>query len=686
MRVMNKNPLIDPGPVRLIGISFSILNLTFLLRLIWVLIKHNYDIGTSVLLITVILIQVFFVISGFYRNLVKKMVQLLSIPGIIFFVFFSFSLIKKGVKLILISQTNFIRSEIGTWFLSLFLWLTCLIIIQSIRELLLRIQTKDPNPSSNKFASRILLLGFIFILSLMIGFWLYTQLINPLPIYSYYDPEYSYMLNSLTPFKDLELYRRMDHPGTFMQILGSIIAVILSPLTMLKGGYPYQYHINHPDTFLLLARLIVILMNSSVLYLLYKQLKNPRKWSDALAGVCILIAYFAAHKMSFKFLTIWSPNSFNFSIGTAILLVLYKITTQNEKIDHRTLWMFSVATGLAATFHIYMISLIVGSISTIFFLSFFENRAWVPALKSAGKFILGSVIGYISGTLIILPYYGDFLQWIINIITHQETYGTGVEGFPSLASIFQNIQVLWRSNLSLFLIWGFSVFIFTILWVFRKNSFTSKYRIWAFVIGINIQIISLIIIIGKHPGDRYLLSIASICPLLFLSIYDLINEYQLTSKVLFGLTLGLLLVSLSINVKNNIDNHADTNRYLDSYQSEIDDFISSYSQENQVDPGQVTIYWTYNTFSPCYSLWLGNDFSKKRFTDEIGELCPNDLQFDVWDRTITGSNLNGLEALRNQQEHSILIGDSQTIDNSSDFEFTEVVDSQYLNLGFIIIH
>ena len=196
----------------------------------------------------------------------------------------------------------------------------------------------------------------------------------------------------------------------------------------------------------------------------------------------------------------------------------------------------------------------------------------------------------------------------------------------------------------------------------------------------------MIIIIGKHPGDRYLLSIASICPLLLLTIYDLINEYPITSKVLFSLTLGLLLVSLTLNLKNTLDQHLDTNRYLKSYQKDIDDFISSYSQKNQVSPDQVKVYWTYNTYSPCYSLWLANDFSKKRFTNEINELCPNDFQFDVWDRTITGTDLRGLETLLNQQEHIIVIGNNRTIAKNAEFEFIEVVPSEIENLGYIIFH
>lgn len=220
-----------------------------------------------------------------------------------------------------------------------------------------------------------------------------------------------------------------------------------------------------------------------------------------------------------------------------------------------------------------------------------------------------------------------------------------------------------------------------VLWFIKRNEENTYSKIWAFILGLNVQIISLLFIIGKQPGHRYLLSIASVLPLYILALYDLTKNNQVLSKVLFSTISISLSAFFIVNLTTSLNNHNDKVDYLSDYQDEITNFVVDYSEEKQISPDQVTIYWTYGTYSHCYSLWFGNDFSKSRFTDEIIDVCPNELQFDVWDQSITGTKDRGIEVLTEQQEYSIMIGRERYLEKYDGDAF--IVNSNVKNLSFI---
>ncbi len=356
--ILKNFPSIKFRSEKITGLFFSVFNIFFCLRLIWQLFHTVLNRNAILLLGIVFLFQILFIIAGFQKKLFQRILSLIHLAGSPFLIFFVFIFVKRLLKPMLVDQPINIRVEIGTWYLAIFLFLAFVIIINFFRDLSFRVTETIPESDRNQFQYKFIKYGHFLIIFLVVGYWIYTQAINPLPIYSNYDPEFTYMLNSLTPFKDLELYGRMDHPGTFLQIAGSLFVIVLSPISIINDGYPYIYHINHPEAFIYSARFLILLLNISTIRLIYKYFKFPNTWSASLAGVSALIVYFSTHKDSFSYLANWSPNSFNFAVGTFLLVILYILVTSGKYKDLRSLWMISIAIGLGATFHIYMVSLI----------------------------------------------------------------------------------------------------------------------------------------------------------------------------------------------------------------------------------------------------------------------------------------------------------------------------------------
>jgi len=623
----------DPNPTKrefkFASFSFSIINLLFLARFAWLLTQTPWDSRTSLILISATIICLFFTIAGFLNVFRKALNLVYSIPGSILVIFGIFVILKKGVKIILSEVSSQIFTEVGTWYISLFLWLAGFFFIHFIKNLTsTTIQSKE-NINKKTIYSKILFISFLVILGLIISFWTYTQLINPLPTYAHYDPEYIYMLNSGTPLIDLELYRRLDHPGTLLQLAGTGITIMLSPLSIIDGSYPYQYLTLHPEIFLLCARFIILIVNCAVIYLIYQYFRQPSNWSSVFAGISAMLAYFALHKQAFEFLTIWSPNAFNFAVGTGLLVLLYYLVLKRN-IYPRTLLMISVAFGLGATFHVYMITLFVALVATIFFVKIFDGEDFFPSFFNSLQYVIAVLSGYFIGTMIIIPYYVSYFQWIKSIIIHQGTYGSGDLGILSLPLLAQNFQGIVKENFPLFIAIMLVVFISLVLIINNRKQLSKASRIWAMLIGLYLQFTALILIISKHPVDRYLLSVASLLPVLLILIHKLSEVYQVRSKVLFSIVVIALVVLFAQNLIISFQDHNEFIASLENYQSELRNFQEKYARTQDLKREDIKLYWTYGSFSPCYSLRFGNDFSKRLYTDEINQICPSELQYDIF--------------------------------------------------------
>jgi hypothetical protein len=133
-----------------------------------------------------------------------------------------------------------------------------------------------------------------------------------------------------------------------------------------------------------------------------------------------------------------------------------------------------------------------------------------------------------------------------------------------------------------------------------------------------------------------------------------------------------------------LQSHNYRNEYLLSYSGEVKNLLDDYSSIQKINKEELEIYWTYGTYSPCYSLWFGNDFSKRRYTDEILNQCPNDLQYDIWDETISYTDETGLESLFDEQKNVILVGNRSTIEKYQNQAQVEIIRSLQHNLSFIV--
>jgi len=221
--------------IRWIGLSFFFLNFIFVLRLTAIAVGAIGE-TTQLRLFFLGCAGLFLVFSlvGLIRSSASWLSAQLEKPSAILEIAIGFLVARQILVWILtLGHDPAMWVEVRSFFLGIFLWLFIVWGSARLYESLGSLLEKGAISDRDAKATRIYKIGLTLILFTLTGYLLFCYIIRPGPFFIHYDPELQYMLNSLTPFKDLELYRRMDHPGTLLQILGSAFYILSYPIALI---------------------------------------------------------------------------------------------------------------------------------------------------------------------------------------------------------------------------------------------------------------------------------------------------------------------------------------------------------------------------------------------------------------------------------------------------------------------
>jgi hypothetical protein len=158
--------------------------------------------------------------------------------------------------------------------------------------------------------------------------------------------------------------------------------------------------------------------------------------------------------------------------------------------------------------------------------------------------------------------------------------------------------------------------------------------LWAVTCGLFVQLIVTVAIIIKHPGVVYMLAVAAILPLLLAIAFTLLRSSGPRIRLLFaGISIAILIGFLH-NLTNSVNNHHALLSRLQSAEKEIESYFAEYAAATGQDRDSLMILWTYGTDSRCYALWFGNDYAKRVFSKEISQVCPHQVQLNIWNRKV----------------------------------------------------
>jgi hypothetical protein len=218
-----------------------------------------------------------------------------------------------------------------------------------------------------------------------------------------------------------------------------------------------------------------------------------------------------------------------------------------------------------------------------------------------------------------------------SLVTHQGTYGFGPEGAPGANTIVSNLDGLAAAVPAVFVASGVALAV-------AVMSFRSSQRTiggLAATIGLLIQTVVLLAMVAKHPGVRYLLPIAATLPVLIAATLEGFEFQSTARRVVAGLSGTALLGGFVVSLSAAVGGHVDTFARLQRDDSMTEQLLSRFAQERGIERAALQTLWTYDTTSPCYALWFGDDSAARVFLGEITRMCPRDQNLNIWNGEVT---------------------------------------------------
>jgi len=486
---------------------------------------------------------------------------------------------------------------------------------------------------------------FSIVILAVIGYYAVTEWAVPLPFYDLrFDPEMPYFANSLAFFKGVP-YSYIDHPGTPVEFLGSVLLAMTKFHTRAREIPFFDFHIAQPRVFLALAHGLLALASFVTVFLMTNWSVRVQGRRHVVGGLAAAVSFFAVYpSLAFHTLKYWSHNSFAFPFGTTLLLLLVVRLRRSDPVPMGTAFAGGVLAGLLASVQLYFAVWVVGVAVAFMLNSWFRGEGWGVGMQRGLVSGAGAAIGFLIGFEPVLHRYRDFGLWVLRLIEHQGRYGGGSEGITSLDQMLRNVGRLWDSSGTLFIGAAFIVALTIVAMRARRWQVREDPGWWSACLALLLQLVLLWGLIIKHPGEPYLLGIAGILSvLLALALTGLLSSKGRIVAV--GRTaVAIFLLGFAGGMWMALESHFHLVSQVRTSEEVISREIDAYGRRTGLEREEMTILWAYGIPSRCYALRFGNSYAGRALQEEIDSVCPNEWEYVIWtDDVRIGSNLQALQ-------------------------------------------
>jgi len=536
---------------------------------------------------------------------------------------------------------------------------------QARREVSVTVSTPVPAPEA--LARLVEAIPGTFVCLSIAVFGVVTAWITPHSARIWYDPSVQYLISSLSSFRGRE-YAYVDHPGTPVEVLGTLLLGLSYPaLHAAREGFVSHY-LTHPQDFLNVAQTLVVCASIIVALLLARWSVAITTCSDALLGAGIAVLYFVVLldgqydlpaqtvplSAGLRTLSMWGHESFCFPAGTLLSLAVLMAVRRSGVPSWRTVVGLGAASGVLTSVQLYFAAWVLGTAVALGTAALLRGGSWLRAAWSVLMVGVMAGVGFVVATLPIRDHYAQFVSWTWSIVSHQGIYGAGASGVSA---------ELMGSNLVGLILGGQALFVVCLvgirllgwrLWRTRRERAANATE-WAAAAGLLAQMLALLVLVAKHPGLRYLLPLAAMLPLVFAAALDKVNTFpQRMREVLAALGLAALVV-FGVNVWSASVSYAAEADWLRRMDAATETMLVRLAEERHVPRASLRTLWTYGTNSPCYALRLGDEYAEHTFQDDIGQICPHDGLAYVSDgRTLVSTDAGSIE-LADYQDWDVLV-------------------------------
>lgn len=461
---------------------------------------------------------------------------------------------------------------------------------------------------------------------------------------SNYDPDYAYLLNSLNLAQGHGI-GHYDHPGTPAQIIGAIVIRLTYFIKTFNFAGLEENVIAQPEFYLQTISWVLVTTNALLVFLI--GLTSWRLTGNFWQSILLQSAPF--------FSTIVLNNSLTKVSAEPLLLTatlffiwlsLFLIKSKDSPNKHR----FGVGYGLIAG---------LGLATKINFLPLTVAPLFILAgLKTKVIYIMATVLAFIFFTLPIVPIYPAFFSWTYRIYRHAGIHGTGEVSIFNASQFLANLNRLADDFQTILIILAMVVAFIIYLASSPASRPLLRTRDSRLVIGILAAQLVGVMIVGKHPGNHYLIPAIILIGLLVFTTLRLINQtnHQLTLwPLVIKLSLVILVVQLYSQTlttlqgltKDLTTETKNLSRIYDKTLAEFNDYAK--------------IYY-FRASAPASALKFGDDLALGLHAPVLKKIYPDVFYYNIWEKQLYSWNdpIKISDILTKFDQKIVLIGTSFT--------------------------
>ena len=363
--------------------------------------------------------------------------------------------------------------------------------------------------------------------------------------YKYVDPDLGYLMNSLL-IADGNPVHHVDHPGTILQILGSLVIIAVRFFYSIESNFltVAEHH----------ALIIFLISWLSIAIFIACQFVTGRillslgyypwvVWLVLLSPLCIQefpTRYFRA-----------SPEAIFAACGGMVAAIYMQIIrSKSHQISVSKIATLGFLIGLTISVKFNALPILLFCLVP-FAISHSKNRLGGSILA-----LLFAITAFALATIPAWPRFQYFYEWILGIWRHSSNYGLGEAKVTSLSQFKNNILFLLNNN-------GSASQTITVVGSFFLLLIPIWKRKWIYLLPILVFVATLFLII-KHPASRYLLALT---PMIYIALLQLQRIPQGISLVICFVWITIFSLNFFIELKTNYKSNISSNFVIDRFDS-----------------------------------------------------------------------------------------------------------------------
>ena len=436
-----------------------------------------------------------------------------------------------------------------------------------------------------------------------------------------FDPDYNYLLNSLSLLK-FHTPGHTDHPGTTLQILGAAVLLFkwLGALLLGHRQTLTDSVLSHPEEYL---RVINVVLNILIGGTLYGSAWCVYRLSKSLTAGMLLQGTVLVYSQTFLSMPRVSPEPLLMAVGLALMVPLAPMVLLREGTEENGKRLAGAAGAIFG----------FGLITKITFAPWAATILLFPQRSQKRRFVATAAAAALVPLLPAAGRFSAMASWFTSLLVHSGHYGTGRIGIPEANVLTANLLSLWQVEPPLFLFLALYTVLLVVFLLFHPEGMSLTNRARPLLLAASIAIVAGIAMVVKHPANHYLIPVLVLTAFVNSTLWVRMPRFDLNGALVRRLCQATMVQFIGMGLVHNWSSFW---WWVEAARTDRRSVAELHALEESL-PG-CQIIGSFRSSLKVYALSFAGDYSAGVHADALEKLYPGSIHYDPFNDRFTSFN------------------------------------------------